>query len=174
MKSKKNSKNIDAILVLGHMIKDKRKLPKILKSRIRKAEQLYKRFNCKVILSGGKRRNINEAYFMKKHINVPKEDILLEPYSRNTKTNAIFCRRIVIKKKFENVIIVTSTYHLFRAFIVFRNVFPWDIKIKMSPAKDPLRFVIKAELFFTEILRLLRDMHDLDFNPKYRKMKNFQ
>jgi len=163
---------VDAILVLGHMIKDKSKMPDILESRIRKAEQLYKRFRCKVILSGGKRRKINEAHFMEKYIKVPKKMLILEDESRNTKTNAIFCKRIILKNNFESIIIVTSTYHLFRAFIVFKNVLPWRIKVKMAPAIAPIRLTTRFALFFIEIFKIFKDLSDLDFNPVYRRMKN--
>ncbi len=170
MKQEKSSENIDAILVLGHMIKDKTRMCRILEARIRRAEELYDIYGCGVIFSGGKRRNINEAYFMKKNTRIPNKDIMLETKSLNTKINAIFCKRIILKKKFKTVIIVTSPYHIIRAYVIFRKVLPFDIKMKMASSRERYRLVIRIELFFSEILKMLKDLYDLDFNRRYRKL----
>ena len=165
----KKTEKVDVILVLGHMIKDKSKLPIILESRIRKAEEIYNKLKCKVIFSGGKRKNINEAHFMKEHTNIPKKMILLEDKSTNTKTNALFCKKIILNNNFESIFVVTSDYHIFRAFIVFKNIFPNKIKIKMISAVSPIKISTRIALFFIEIFKMFKDLNDIDLNHNYRR-----
>jgi len=155
---------VDAIVVLG------RHNPEILEKRIRKAEELYKRFRCKVILSGGKRGDFNEGEFMRKHVKITKKDIIIEDKSLNTKLNALYCNKIIIKKGFEKIIIVTSPYHILRAFLVFRKVLPLHIRIKMFPSNEKILFFSRFRLFFIEVARLFQDLYNIEFNPKYKKL----
>jgi uncharacterized SAM-binding protein YcdF (DUF218 family) len=68
---------------------------------------------------------------------VPKEHIIPFPQGAdNTREEADALKTMVLQKGWKRVIIVTSNYHTRRARLIFRKVFPSDIKVEMASARD--------------------------------------
>jgi len=68
---------------------------------------------------------------------VPKEHIIPFPQDAdNTREEADALKTMVQQKGWKRVIIVTSNYHTRRARLIFRKVFPSDIKVEMASARD--------------------------------------
>ncbi len=80
--------------------------------------------SCHILLSGGDPSNnkITEAEVMARDllsINVDKNDLILESKSLNTFQNAKFSSAIVKEKNFDQVVLLTSGFHLRRAMADF-------------------------------------------------------
>jgi uncharacterized SAM-binding protein YcdF (DUF218 family) len=68
---------------------------------------------------------------------VPKEHIVPFPQDAdNTREEADALKIEVLQKGWKRVILVTSNYHTRRARLIFRKVFPSDIKVEMASARD--------------------------------------
>lgn len=101
-------------------------------SRLVEATRLY--FNCKkqnkrcVILSVGgdpSESGISEGETLAallKQMNIPEEDIMSETKSRHTYENAAYSKTLIQNLNFENIVLVTSGFHMKRAEICFRLV----------------------------------------------------
>ncbi len=161
MKLIKNTESFDAIIILG------RQFPIELISRLRKGEELYKKYKCRVIFSGGSHRFYNEAEYMFKETKIPKKDIILEKKSKNTMQNAFFCKKIISEKKFERIILITSPYHIFRAFVVFKNILPLNIHVRMEKTDEKYSFKRSVILFFQEFWRLFYNLYEINFKFRY-------
>tara|TARA_Y100000310_G_scaffold171085_1_gene171237 strand:+ start:1747 stop:2295 length:549 start_codon:yes stop_codon:yes gene_type:complete len=145
-------------VILGGSITNKGKIPKDALSRVKKGLKLFKKGQVDFFMvSGGfmsqKFPRLSEAKlfkdFLVKH-GVPKSKIIMENRSRDTLGNAIFCKKIFIKKKLEkNITLITSDYHLKRALSVFRHIFGKRYKIVGVKSKP---FIIhKVQNAFAEL-----------------------
>jgi len=127
---------------------------------------------CRVIVSGG----VDEpeldrlpAAAMKQRLLVlglPEEMIDLEEQSQNTRDHALFVSALAEKQGFSDLIIITSGYHLLRAYLTFLkevllqnhsfslyghpagSVWTWFLK---SPTERRYRFL----LFFSELAKIM-------------------
>ncbi len=68
---------------------------------------------------------------------VDTSKILLDVESRSTLDNAVNVKRIVEDKGFKSLILVTSNYHMKRAYTIFSKVMDGDVKIYRHPVKGP-------------------------------------
>ena len=64
---------------------------------------------------------------------VPKNAIVMEESSETTKQNATEVKKIIDLRKINDVILVTSGYHMRRAQLEFSSQFQ-DVKIRSHPA----------------------------------------
>lgn len=64
---------------------------------------------------------------------LPGERIILESVSHNTLENAVYARELLVRNGVRSMQLITSRYHLPRAQVIFRNVFPKDIAIYPYP-----------------------------------------
>lgn len=101
--------HIDYMIVLGN-----RNL-----YRIKKAVMLYYRKPCKMILTGGSllKNGMKEGeYFYNYAISrkIPSSDLLLEKASKNTIENIRYSFQLLDKNKKTNLLIISSTQHLYR------------------------------------------------------------
>lgn len=139
--------NADAIVVLGGMINPlsiHREKPELLSTADRLTDSiiLFRQKKAPFILfSGGSgilfQSDVSEAKTARKFLTdmgIPKESILIEDQSRNTKENAVFSARILREKKMKRIILVTSAFHMKRSLLVFEKegleiqIFPTDYK----------------------------------------------
>lgn len=68
---------------------------------------------------------------------VPKDKILRVAHDAdNTREEAKMLAQLAKQKKWRSVIVVTSNFHTRRARYIFANVFPQDIKIRITGARD--------------------------------------
>jgi uncharacterized SAM-binding protein YcdF (DUF218 family) len=68
---------------------------------------------------------------------VPKDKILRVAHDAdNTREEAITLAQVAKQKKWRSVIVVTSNFHTRRARYIFSHVFPKDINIRITGARD--------------------------------------
>ena len=97
-------------------------------SRILKAMQLYHACRsvngqCQILLSGGdpSKNGASEAeVYQQQLVNVPAEDVLLETKSTTTYEEAQYLQHDLASKPNTQIILVTSGFHLRRAFYIFQ------------------------------------------------------
>lgn len=97
-------------------------------NRIPYAIDLYRRgYASWIILSGATAgSSTSDAERMRQvamKVGISANKIILEEKATNTYENALFVKRIVVKKRFSNIILVTSPYHQRRAYETFKKVF---------------------------------------------------
>jgi uncharacterized SAM-binding protein YcdF (DUF218 family) len=63
--------------------------------------------------------------------------VLLEKRSRSTYENAVEVRKILADRELNSFVLITSPYHMKRAFYIFRETIPSDIGIVRFPVPDP-------------------------------------
>lgn len=121
-----NKKN-HVFVTLGLKLK---KNGELQQKAIKRLQVTLKAFNSNkssyIIVSGGNpEKKVTEAKAMKiwlqKH-GVPKNKIIEENTSKNTIENALYSMRIINKKSFESVTLITSDTHMRRAYILFKNI----------------------------------------------------
>lgn len=114
------------VLVLGARILDEDTPCKVLENRLISAIIYLQKFeNSKVIVSGGTGIDepISEGYVMKKYLinhGIDKHRIFVEDLSTNTFENLKNTKQIL--KDVDEILIITSKYHLFRSKILARRV----------------------------------------------------
>lgn len=99
-------------------------------SRLLMMADLARRYpNAKIVFTGGYGAlfgsPVSEADVIAKHISVLGLDplrILFESKSRNTIENALFTRDMVLPKEGETWLLVTSAFHMPRAYGMFRKI----------------------------------------------------
>ncbi len=139
-------------IVLGYKLKDNGEMTEVLKKRLDKSIEFYKKGKIqKILLSGGAANRIagkSETEEMLKYLiqkEIPKNILLKEDRSLDTFGNAYFSKLIVKRHKFDEIIIFTSDYHLRRAKIIFEKVFgtKYDLKfVKCGGWTIPLMFFV--------------------------------
>lgn len=114
------------VLVLGARILDKDTPCKVLENRLISAIIYLQKFeNSKVIVSGGTGIDepVSEGYVMEKYLinnGIDKYRIFIEDLSTNTFENLKNTKQIL--KNVDEILIITSRYHLFRSKILARRV----------------------------------------------------
>ena len=96
--------------------------------RVHYAISLYKKgYAPNLIFSGASGKSpVSDAMRMKQIANVngiSDRNISLDEKSVNTYENALNVKKIVLKHKFRNIILVTSPYHQRRVYKTFKKVF---------------------------------------------------
>tara|TARA_B100001142_G_scaffold311719_1_gene346397 strand:+ start:416 stop:814 length:399 start_codon:yes stop_codon:yes gene_type:complete len=104
-------------VILGHKLKRNSNISKILKSRLDKGIEKYKKGDI-IIVSGGNNAKVHhtEAYVMKKYLintgNIPSFSILTEGKSLSTEENIINLSKIISRENFKRFSIITSKTHI--------------------------------------------------------------
>lgn len=65
--------------------------------------------------------------------------IHIEAWSENTLENAVSARAAVTERRFAKVILVTSGYHVARAYLALRTILPEDVAISVIPVWPDVR-----------------------------------
>ena len=129
-----------AMIILGNEIDKIGKLNKESSSRMDIAIEIFHKKQVPyIITSGWAYRNdltLTIADAMKIYAveigDVPSNSILTETNSRDTVGNAIFTKNnIVKKKKWNNLLVVTSDYHTVRTYEIFNYVYGKQYSIKV-------------------------------------------
>jgi uncharacterized SAM-binding protein YcdF (DUF218 family) len=121
-----NFQKPDVIFVLGAGLSDESV------SRIVKAYELYKIYNVPIVISGYK----IEAKMMKSKLlmfSIPDRMLILDSLARNTFENVQNFKKISKIKNFNNVIVVSSDYHLKRIEKIFKNS---NLNLKFVPSNQ--------------------------------------
>ncbi len=150
-------KKSDAIVVLGAGSVNNT-VSSITAERLLWGWTLYKnKIADKIILSGGKADKEtgkkSEAEIMKefliKYLLANENDLILEKNSYNTYTNFLEVEKILRKKRFKRVILVTTPPHSLRAYLTFKksnsiiynSIVPYS-KFEFGKKKVKLKFLI--------------------------------
>lgn len=111
-------------------------------ARTQKAVELYREgWASEIIFSGAALdpKSPSNAAVMREiaqSMGVPSNVIQIEEESIDTESNASQSQSIAKKRKFNSIILVTSSYHQRRAYMEFRDKFGEEVKIINSPAED--------------------------------------
>lgn len=126
--------NSDAILLLGD--------DNFYADRASRAAELFRQGLAPVVVASGRRLrpDFGLAEVMTHDLverGVPKDRVIPFPQNADdTIDEAQALAPFAVKKKWRNVIVVTSSYHTRRARYVFRRVFPPSITILVASAHD--------------------------------------
>ena len=118
--------SVDAIIVLAGG-----------EGRIQEAIDLYERHKPSFfIISGvGKKFNIKK-YFLKSDLSADKA-VMIERHSQSTVENAIESAKILKDKHSSKILLLTSTYHMYRSLYVFKKIFPPETEFYPYPLETP-------------------------------------
>jgi uncharacterized SAM-binding protein YcdF (DUF218 family) len=93
----------------------------------------------RIIMSGGPAVGDRSlAALMKEyaaHLGVPPRDILTEDRSRSTEENALYTKKLLDRKGYKSIILVTSPYHSKRAAVIFGEILGGRGKIISAPCE---------------------------------------
>lgn len=67
---------------------------------------------------------------------VPEDSVVAEEYSETTKQNAANVRQVIERQQIDDIILVTSGYHMRRASLEFKSQLPNQVVIRTHPATD--------------------------------------
>lgn len=119
----------EAVLILGNSLEEGRIPSKITSERLEKGLMLYQNGFCDtIIVSGGKGPSdeIAVADAMQKWLiykGVPEKNILVENQSANTLENILYAKEIALKYDIEDIILVTSDFHIYRSMLIADKIF---------------------------------------------------
>lgn len=178
-----NPEKSDCIIVLGYSMEDDFKPSEYLTYRLETALDLYnKGYADYIIVTGGEgpTDDIPVSLSMKKWFldnDVPSENIFLETKAKNTYENFAFSKEICDENNFDDIIVVTNDFHMYRSMIMSKEFFeaptgqeaitPMSFHKIISYLKEPLS-LIKYEF-------LLKNTSDtiLENNIIYIKNNHF-
>ncbi|MBQ2401449.1 MAG: YdcF family protein, partial [Lachnospiraceae bacterium] len=120
----------DYIIVHGCGLKNGESVTPLLKGRVDKAVQIYRKSKelAKIVVSGGQGpdEKISEAQAMKNYlleIGIAEDDIILEEQSKTTYENLKNVRDLLdVGGKKNRYIFVTNNYHVFRTSLFARKL----------------------------------------------------
>ena len=110
--------------------------------RATRAAELYRRGMAPVVVASGRRLRpfAGNAELMVRDLSergVPKDKIEAFAHDAdNTREEAQALAQLAVRKKWRNVIVVTSNYHTRRARYIFDRVFPSTVKVRVASAHD--------------------------------------
>ena len=182
-----NSNNFDALIVLSNHMNKNGDLNSESRLRADKAAEIYKQNNkSKIITCGWAYRadsqiKISEAmksYLVNFH-DIPSNDILLEPKSRDTVGDAVFTRKFIEDKfNFSKLAIITSFFHLNRAKLSFftsgsiNEDQKKDLELEsLEKFKKTFYGIKKGEL--SSIYERMMDKHPLYNNQLYNSKNQY-
>lgn len=114
--------------------------------RAAEAARLYARYKLPVIVSGGAVfGEPAESPVMKDYLaslGVPRDKVLTEERSRDTRENALFSKKLCDEKGYKRPVVVTSAYHMKRAVLCFEKagfaeLVPYPTAYRTPPARRP-------------------------------------
>ncbi len=124
----------DAILVLSD--------DNFYADRATRASQVYRQGLAPIVVASGRRLRpyAGIAELMEHDLierGVPKDKILRVAHdAENTREEAKTLAQVAKQKKWRSVIVVTSNYHTRRARYILSHIFPEDITIRITGARD--------------------------------------
>ncbi|MEW9121851.1 MAG: YdcF family protein [Thermotaleaceae bacterium] len=148
----------DTIIVLGAHLWGDQPSP-LLQYRLDKAIELYGMgYAANIIVSGAQgddeittEAKAMAAYLVRHYI--PEENIYLEEQSYNTFQNLKFSKEIMDKEGFEDAIIITNTFHLYRSLRIAKYL---SIPATGSAAKIHPLWSLKLKYYTREFLSVLK------------------
>lgn len=119
----------DAVLILGHALKDGYNPDKLLIERLNKGLELYEKGYGKYIIVSGKQGpndtipvSVSMKNWLMEH-NVPENIILTETKSGNTYENFKYSKETASLNNIKSIIVVTNDFHMFRSLSIAKMFF---------------------------------------------------
>jgi len=139
----------DAIVILAHSVNQDGTLPQIPKYRVELGVELLKKGIAKNLIMSGSCGFLvtyipskTEAKAMKEYaisLGVPEKNIFTEEDSKDTIGNAYFTRKNLLEpKKWKDIVVVTSEYHILRARYIFQKILGKDYRFEIVAADSHL------------------------------------
>lgn len=151
-----NYKIIDYTIILGAGL-DGAQVSTRLKKRLDEAYNALNSIDVPIIVSGGQGPDelVTEAYAMSEYLiekGIKRERLILEDQSTSTQENLLFSSKYIQRSK-NNLLIITSDYHMFRAKMLGKrlNYKIQGISVKSSREELPKQFI-------REIFAVLKDL----------------
>ena len=168
-----NSRDHDAIIVLGKGISVEGELPDIARQHVRMGASLYAVAPAPIIMSGAyglfePPPLRTEAMAMREYalqLCIPHDQIIVEEESRDTIGNAWFTKtRIVGPRNWRSLILVTADYHMDRALWIFRKVYGpmFTVRPDSVPMDEGAAHAETEKRFLAMAVALLGDIPDGD------------
>jgi uncharacterized SAM-binding protein YcdF (DUF218 family) len=141
LKISQSPQKVDAIVVFAGGVGESGKAGQGYEERVQYATELYKQgYAGHLIFSSGYIYAFKEPVVMKAlaiSLGVPEETIILEDKAKNTYENIKFAKDILDKNNWNNVLLVSSPYHMRRASLVFDKIAK-DTKVTYTPIPNSL------------------------------------
>ncbi len=179
-------RGIDCIVVLGGGFSNG-SIGGETKKRVEAGVNFYEQgFSNKILVSGGftvdslKKSEAGEMRNYAVELGVNPRDIFVEEESLDTIGNAVFSKKVIVKNKFKNILLVTSDYHLERALFIFHYVYGdtfrilgFDVsssfvrKFVLQHEKKEQQYLLETQTLFSgirrgndnSILKRLKEIH---------------
>lgn len=171
---------MQAIVVLGHRLRDDGALSRESLKRLDLGIELFNKFNADAIIFSGGVANplagVSEAKAMQKYAiynRIPSHKIILEEKSLDTIGNAIFIKEL-IKKKFGNLFLVTSCYHMYRASFIFKVVFGEGYKLNFDYCASSEREGKFEDIKLNQAKTFFKGMNPRDDEELKRRILNHE
>ncbi len=151
--------DIDAILVLGCKVEENSP-SMMLKNRLEKAIEVYKKLDTKLLLSGDHGKNkYDEVNVMRDYLldsNIDSKDIFLDHAGFSTYDSIYRAKYIFNVKK---MIIITQKYHLYRALYIAKGlgieaygIEALDLPYKSIMIKNEIREILSRDKNFIKMI----------------------
>lgn len=92
---------------------------------------------AKLIVSGVHEDADHDAIFFRGLKDSERVGIILEKSSTSTYENAMEVKRIFAELDLHSMVLITSAYHMKRAYQTFRRIMPEDVEIETYPVDSP-------------------------------------
>lgn len=129
----------DAIVVFGGGVGETGRGGEGYQERVQKAVELYRMGEAQhIIFSTGWKYTFHEARLMQvlaESLGVPAKAIVLEENAASTYQNVAFVSRILDRRGWRKILLVSSPYHMLRALLTFHRVAP-GIRVVPTPAQS--------------------------------------
>ncbi len=110
------------------------------------AVELYKAgYANNLLFSSGYQYIFKEALIMKSlavSFGVPEHTIILEKSAKNTFENVEYTKNILDSRKWNKILLVSSPYHMKRAYLVFKKIAP-NIDVRCTPITKSLFYSLE-------------------------------
>lgn len=156
---------LGVIVILGGRNDDSGKLIKNAQERVDKAIEVFqKNPDYKLLPTGGFGVHFNtthkpHAFYIKEYLlrhDIPESAIIPELVkSTNTIEDARLSKPIIERLGTKNIILVTSDFHVPRARLIFKKVFP-EYSINVIGAKNSYPFKVKVRRYYHEWKQIIR------------------
>ena len=151
------------------------------KGRIEEGIRLYRAGGASSLYLIGVDHSVRKRDLVKER---PDEQIFLENQSTTTLENAFYARDLLAKSQVRSIQLITSRYHMLRAWLIFRNLLPKDIAIYPHPVdsrnfrEEWWRYGGSFRLLLTEfykyyLYRLFFLFASEELQPRARSVKFF-
>lgn len=184
------------IVILGGGINKEGELSQLIKPRLKKAVEIFRKKKDNKILVCGKYSFLypkeflpprTEAEAMKEYLlklGLPKENIYLESKSKDTISNAYYAKKLYfIPQKEKRVIVITSEFHLERTKFIFKKIFGPDYQIQfisvcsLFKGEKAKKIIEKEKVLLAETKQILAKMKPGEHNflrGKFYKLKYYR